>query len=74
MFILKILLGAILWSVMGAMVAAYIIIGAAISLLCLIVLASSSGVIMANRKSAKYFRNPVNGGRRSFLRNGMKPA
>jgi hypothetical protein len=74
MFILKILLGAILWSAMGAMVAAYIIIGAAISLLCLIVLASSSGVIMANRKSAKYFRNPVKGGRRSFLRNGMKPA
>ena len=53
MFILKLCLSAILWSALGAMIAAFIIIGATIFLLCIVVFASRSGAIMPSGKKAR---------------------
>ena len=49
MFILQLFLGAILWCAMGALMTAYIIIGATIFLLCLVVFASSTSLLMSSR-------------------------
>jgi hypothetical protein len=53
MFILELSLSAILWSALGAMLAAHIMIGAIIFILCLSVLASPSGVIHAKSQETR---------------------
>jgi hypothetical protein len=50
MFILKLCLSAILWSALGAIIAACVIIGATVFLLCIVVFVSPSGAIMPSGK------------------------
>jgi hypothetical protein len=62
MFIFELCLSAILWSALGAIIAACIIIGTTAFLLCIVVFASPSGAIMPSGKKrgvlSKSFERP----------------